>query len=209
MIEVKKVSKQLKGRQILDQISLNFEKGKIYGLKGRNGAGKTMLMRAIAGLIRVDGEIIIDGKKLGVEIDFPENLGILIENAGVLPDFTLMKNLKLLAKIRKVATDADIAEAIKRVGLEPSEKRKIRQYSLGMKQRANIAQAIFEKPDLLLLDEPTNAIDEKGVAMIRELLLTEKARGATIIIASHNEEDLKILTDEIIYMEDGRLVKNE
>lgn len=200
MINVANATKHIGNKTVLDKINLTLENGKIYGLRGRNGAGKTMLLRAIAGLIRLDsGKIVIDGKTLHKDIDFPSELGLLIENNNVLPDFTLRKNLQLLAKIKKVATD----EMIGRVGLDPNDKRKVRQYSLGMKQRAAIAQAIFEKPALILLDEPTNAIDYDGVQEMRALFEVEKQRGATIILASHNPEDLNILADQIINMADG------
>ncbi|GEB40490.1 putative ABC transporter ATP-binding protein YybJ [Leuconostoc lactis] len=204
MINVANATKHIGNKTVLDKINLTLENGKIYGLRGRNGAGKTMLLRAIAGLIRLDsGKIVIDGKTLHKDIDFPSELGSLIENNNVLPDFTLRKNLQLLAKIKKVATDEMIDDAIRRVGLDPNDKRKVRQYSLGMKQRAAIAQAIFEKPALILLDEPTNAIDYDGVQEMRALFEVEKQRGATIILASHNPEDLNILADQIINMADG------
>lgn len=204
MINVANATKQIGNKTVLDSINLTLENGKIYGLRGRNGAGKTMLLRAIAGLIRLDsGKIVIDGKTLHKDIDFPRELGLLIENNNVLPDFTLRKNLQLLAKIKKIATDQMIDDAIRRVGLDPNDKRKVRQYSLGMKQRAAIAQAIFEKPALILLDEPTNAIDYDGVQEMRALFEVEKQRGATIILASHNPEDLNILADQIINMADG------
>lgn len=204
MINVANATKHFGNKTVLDNINLTLENGKIYGLRGRNGAGKTMLLRAIAGLIRLDsGKIVIDGKTLHKDIDFPSELGLLIENNNVLPDFTLRKNLQLLAKIKKVATDEMIDDAIRRVGLDPNDKRKVRQYSLGMKQRAAIAQAIFEKPALILLDEPTNAIDYDGVQEMHALFEVEKQRGATIILASHNPEDLNILADQIINMADG------
>ncbi|MFT8813490.1 ABC transporter ATP-binding protein [Oenococcus sp.] len=207
MIEVKNIIKTINHKTVLDNLSLTFETGKIYGLKGRNGAGKTMLLRAIAGLIRLDsGSITIDGKVLHRDIDFPSELGLLIENNNVLPEFTLRKNLLLLAKIRKVASPEMIDATIKRVGLDPADKRKVRQYSLGMKQRAAIAQALFEKPKLILLDEPTNAIDIEGVKEMRRIFEAEKEAGATIILASHNPEDLSILADQVFNMEEGKLV---
>lgn len=164
MIKVEQATKKIGNNIVLKAVNLDFQEGKIYGLRGRNGAGKTMLLRAIAGLIRLDsGRILINNQQIKKEISFPKSLGILIENNNVLPDFTLKKNLQLLAKIKKIATDEMIDDAILRVGLNPNDKRKVRQFSLGMKQRAAIAQAIFEKPDLILLDEPTNAIDVEGV----------------------------------------------
>lgn len=210
MIKIKDATKNIGKKTVLDHVNLSLEDGKIFGLRGRNGAGKTMLLRAIAGLIRLDsGEIVIDGQEIHKDIDFPKELGLLIENNNVLPDFTLKKNLQILAKIKKVANDDMIDDAIKRVGLDPNDKRKVRQYSLGMKQRAAIAQAIFEKPALILLDEPTNAIDYDGVQEMRVLFEAEKQRGASIILASHNPEDLSILADEIISMSDGRVINEK
>lgn len=203
-IQVKNLSKEIKGKYVLNNINLSFEQGKIYGLYGRNGSGKTMLLRALAGLlIPTEGEIDIDGKILHKDMDFPENVGIIIENTSLLPQFDGFTNLKQLGKIRNVATDEDIDNALDTVGLK-GETKKVKAYSLGMRQRLSIAQAIFEKPELLLLDEPTNALDENYINKVREILLKEKDRGAIVIIASHNKDDLRILADEIISMSDGK-----
>lgn len=203
-IQVKNFSKEIKGKYILNNINLSFERGKIYGLYGRNGSGKTMLLRALAGLlIPTEGEIDMDGKILHKDMDFPENVGIIIENTSLLPQFDGFTNLKQLGKIRNVATDEDIDNALDTVGLK-GETKKVKAYSLGMRQRLSIAQAIFEKPELLLLDEPTNALDENYINKVREILLKEKDRGAIVIIASHNKDDLRILADEIISMSDGK-----
>jgi hypothetical protein len=203
-IQVKNLSKEIKGKYILNNINLSFERGKIYGLYGRNGSGKTMLLRALAGLlIPTEGEIDMDGKILHKDMDFPENVGIIIENTSLLPQFDGFTNLKQLGKIRNVATDEDIDNALDTVGLK-GETKKVKAYSLGMRQRLSIAQAIFEKPELLLLDEPTNALDENYINKVREILLKEKDRGAIVIIASHNKDDLRILADEIISMSDGK-----
>ena len=203
-IQVKNLSKEIKGKYILNNINLSFERGKIYGLYGRNGSGKTMLLRALAGLlIPTEGEIDMDGKSLHKDMDFPENVGIIIENTSLLPQFDGFTNLKQLGKIRNVATDEDIDNALDTVGLK-GENKKVKAYSLGMRQRLSIAQAIFEKPELLLLDEPTNALDENYINKVREILLKEKDRGAIVIIASHNKDDLRILADEIISMSDGK-----
>lgn len=210
MIVIEQATKKIGRNTVLKDVNLNFKEGTIYGLRGRNGAGKTMLLRAIAGLIKLDsGRILVNNQQIRKEISFPKSLGILIENNNVLPDFTLKKNLQLLAKIKKIATDEMIDDAILRVGLNPNDKRKVRQFSLGMKQRAAIAQAIFEKPDLILLDEPTNAIDVEGVREMRKILELEKKRGASIILASHNPEDLNVLADEIIVMAEGRVVNEK
>jgi len=203
-IQIKNLSKEIKGKYILGNINLTFEQGKIYGLYGRNGSGKTMLLRALAGLlIPTEGEIDMDGKILHKDMDFPENVGIIIENTSLLPQFDGFTNLKQLGKIRNVATDEDIDKALDTVGLK-GETKKVKAYSLGMRQRLSIAQAIFEKPELLLLDEPTNALDENYINKVREILLKEKDRGAIVIIASHNKDDLGILADEIISMSDGK-----
>lgn len=203
-IQVKNLSKEIKGKYILNNINLSFERGKIYGLYGRNGSGKTMLLRALAGLlIPTEGEIDMDGKILHEDMDFPENVGIIIENTSLLPQFDGFTNLKQLGKIRNVATDEDIDNALDTVGLK-GENKKVKAYSLGMRQRLSIAQAIFEKPELLLLDEPTNALDENYINKVRKILLKEKDRGAIVIIASHNKDDLRILADEIISMSDGK-----
>lgn len=210
MIIIEQATKKIGRNTVLKDVNLNFKEGTIYGLRGRNGAGKTMLLRAIAGLIKLDsGRILVNNQQIRKEISFPKSLGILIENNNVLPDLTLKKNLQLMAKIKKIATDEMIDDAILRVGLNPNDKRKVRQFSLGMKQRAAIAQAIFEKPDLILLDEPTNAIDVEGVREMRKIFELEKKRGASIILASHNPEDLNVLADEIIVMAEGRVVNEK
>lgn len=209
-IIVKNVSKEIKGKTILNNISYTFESGTIYGLHGRNGSGKTMLLRAIAGLIIPNsGEIIVDGKVIGKDIEFPESMGIIIENMSLLPEYTAFENLKLLAKIKKVATDEDIVNALKSVGLDPYDKKKVKAFSLGMKQKLNIAQAIFENPEILLLDEPTNALDNETIKDIRELLIKMKNQGKTIIIASHNNEDISSLADEIIEIVNGSIKKED
>lgn len=205
-VEIHSLNKELKKKTVLNQITASFEQGKIYGLYGRNGCGKTMLLRAIAGLIYpTSGKIIVGGKELHKDISFPESVGVIIENTSLLPQFDAYTNLKHLAEIKKIATEKDIQRALERVGLA-DEKKKVRAYSLGMRQRLAIAQAIFEKPELLLLDEPTNALDEESVEKIRDVLLEEKQRGAAIILASHDKEDMKYLCDEVVYMADGKFV---
>ncbi|MFS3941721.1 ATP-binding cassette domain-containing protein [Bacillus subtilis] len=210
MIEVLNLTKKIKKTTVLDNISYTFEKGTIYGLFGSNGSGKTMLLRALSGLIvPTQGSITIKGEQLHKDISFPKSVGLIIENMQLLPQYDAFTNLKILSKIKKIASDIDILDSISRVGLENLKSVKVSKFSLGMKQRLNIAQAIFEKPDILLLDEPTNAIDEKGVAFVHDILLQEKKRGATIIITSHHKEDIISLCDIALEMNHGRLETSE
>ena len=205
-VEVKNYSKKLKGRNVLDNVSYKFEGGNIYGLYGRNGSGKTMLMRAVAGLIfPTSGEVIIDVKVLHKEISFPKDMVVIIENMELMPQYDAYDNLKILGKIRKTATDDDINSTLEKVGLHDVKGKKVRTYSLGMKQKLAIAQAIFEHPKLLLLDEPTNALDEESINDIRKLLLELKEKGVLIIVASHNKEDIELLSDVKINMADGKI----
>lgn len=207
-IKVMNISKKIKDITILNNISIEMTGGKVYGFVGRNGSGKTMLFRALSGLMKVDiGEIEIDGKYLNKDLEMIPNLGIVLENAGLYPEFTGLKNLQLLAQINKKINNQKICEAIKRVGLNPDDKRTVRKYSLGMKQRIVIAQAIMESPDILFLDEPTNALDESGIEMIRNIILEEKKRGALILIASHNKEDIEVLADSVYFMENGTIIE--
>ena len=196
----------VKKKEVLRDISYSFEEGKIYGLYGRNGSGKTMLLRAVCGLIfPTSGTIDIDGKRLHQEISVPPSVGVIIENTELLPQYDALTNLKILAKIKKIVSEEEIKETIRMVGLDPESRQKVKAYSLGMRQKLAIAQAIFEKPELLLLDEPTNALDENSVINIRELFLKLREKGTTIIIASHNKEDLSVLADETLYINQGKL----
>lgn len=201
-----KVTKKIQDRTVLDQVSLSLESGKIYGLVGRNGSGKTMLIRSISGMVRpTEGEIRWNGKRLYREIDYIPRLGLLIENIGLYPEFSGFQNLKLLAGIQKRITDADIREAIVKVGLDPDDTRPVRKYSLGMKQKIALAQAFMEKPELLMLDEPTNALDEASVERVRGDIKAAAAQGAIVLLASHNKEDISSLCDEVYFMEEGKL----
>lgn len=204
-IIIENLSKTIKNNKILDNVNLTFESGHVYGLVGRNGSGKTMLLRAICGLIFPDsGKVIIDGKQLHKDISFPESCGIIIENTDLLPNFSAFDNLKMLSEIKNTANDNMIKSAIKSVGLDPESKKKVKTFSLGMKQRLSIAQALFEDPDILLLDEPTNALDEDGVNDVRRILLEQKKKNKLIIIASHNKEDISLLSDTVISVSNGR-----
>ena len=191
---------------ILHNINLRMEGGKVYGLKGKNGCGKTMLFRAVSGLINIDsGKVILDGKELHVDMQILPDMGIILENAGLYTEFTGKKNLEILSKIRNKISPEDIADAMKRVGLDPDDKRTVRKYSLGMKQRIALAQAIMEHPSIIILDEPTNALDEDGVKKIRQIIMEEKERGSMILLASHNREDIEQLADKVFYMVDGEI----
>lgn len=204
---VTNISKKIKRNVILSNISLHLKSGNIYGFVGPNGSGKTMLFRALSGLMKVDsGEIRLDEKVLKKDIDILPNLGIILENAGLYPEFTGMENLEMLAKVNKKVRRKEIENTIRRVGLNPADKRLYRKYSLGMKQRIVIAQAIMEQPDILMLDEPTNALDENGIDKIRHIILEEKERGALILIASHNKEDITLLADQVFYINNGSLI---
>ncbi|MFP7255178.1 ABC transporter ATP-binding protein [Terribacillus goriensis] len=209
MITLMNVEKTIKKQLVLKNVNAIFERGKIYGLIGKNGSGKTMLLRAIAGLIiPTKGEVHIGGHVLHKDISFAPNCGVIIENMTLLPQYTAVENLEILSKIKKVASRDDIIKTIQRVGLDPDSNLKVKKYSLGMRQRLNIAQAIFERPDIILLDEPTNAIDDSGVELIYQLLQEERERGTTIIIASHQKEEIAAFCDEVLVMNEGELQPN-
>ena len=205
-IIIKNASRDIKGVSVLDNINLELDRGGIYGFIGSNGSGKTMLFRAICGLIKLtEGEIEVLSKKIRKDISFPESLGVIIESIGFWDEYTGFENLYLLSRIKKIIGKKEIMETLTRVVLNPKDKRTYKKYSLGMKQRLGIAEAIMEKPELLVLDEPTNALDDEGVETVRNILFEEKERGATILIASHNKEDISILCDRIFKMSEGRL----
>ena len=199
MIQLQNVTKRIKENTVLDNVSYTFKSGFVYGLYGQNGSGKTMLLRAISGLINLDsGSIFIDGEKLHDKIEFPPETGIVIENMELLPECSAKRNLQMLAKIKNIADEKDISFSLERVGLDPDSDKKVKKFSLGMKQRLNIAQAIFENQKIILLDEPTNALDEDAVQLIYKIIREEKSRGATIIVATHHKEDLKEVCDVIL-----------
>ena len=206
-IVIQNLTKKIRGTIVLNDISVTFNDSKIYGLSGKNGSGKTMLMRSICGLIRPNsGFIKIDNKTLGKDMSFPPSIGILIENPSFIPKYTGFKNLKLLASIQNKINDDDIKDTLKEVGLDPEDKRTYRKYSLGMKQRLGIACALMEKPDIILLDEPINALDEAGIKLIKALLLKARSRGAIVIISCHDKEELEYLSDEIYYLSEGKII---
>ena len=206
-IKITDVNKTIKKAPILRDINVEFTGGKVYGLRGKNGSGKTMLMRAICGLITPDSGIIdIDGKILGKDISFPESIGVLIENPAFIGNYTGLKNLKVLASIQNRIGDEQIRKALEDIGLDPDDKRTYRKYSLGMKQKLGIAAAVMENPDIIILDELINALDDVSVEKVHDILEEQKKRGAVIIIACHDKEELDQLSDEIIEISDGRII---
>lgn len=204
-IRLKNVEKKIKGTEVLKGVNLTVKQGDIVGIRGINGSGKTMILRAIAGLIRVDGSVEIGGKKMEPG-EFPNDIGVLIEMPGFLPEFTGKKNLQLLGMLQEGVMEKDIDEAMTSVGLNPLDRRHYRKYSLGMKERLGIAQAILKKPKLILLDEPTNGIDSDGIQMLKKLLPNLKKEGSTIVVASHDREFLDAVTSQCYEMKEGQLL---
>lgn len=206
MITVNDLSLTINKTEILKSVSATFETGKIHGLIGRNGSGKTMLMKCICGFVRAtSGKVTVAGKEIGKDCDFPESVGVIIETPGFIPYYSGYKNLKLLADLGKKADKQAIYSAMQTVGLSPELKRHVKKYSLGMRQRLGLAQAIMEDPDLLILDEPMNGLDKDGVADMRRYLLDLRTKGKTILIASHSAEDIEVLCDTVCEMDKGRL----
>lgn len=206
-IKISHVSKIIKNNPVIKDISMELQSGAVYGFKGINGSGKTMLMRLISGLIRPSqGEISMNGKILGKDISFPNSIGVFLESPAFLDAYSGFNNLKLLASIKSVASDDDIRNTLLRVGLDPNSNKKYKKYSLGMKQRLGIAAAIMEKPEIVILDEPTNSLDEDGVDLVKHIVRNEKERGALVIVSCHDEEILKGMSDEVFLLEQGRLI---
>ena len=202
-VKLENITKQIGTTTILENICLTMKCGQIHGITGENGSGKTMLMRVIAGLVNPSsGQLMFDGKN---RVDADPNIGIMIENASLYLELSGRENLRLLASIRKRATNEEIDQAIRRVGLEPEDKRTFRKYSLGMKQRLMLAQAIMEQPEVLLLDEPTNAIDRKGVELVHQIMNEEAQRGAVVLLASHVDYDIRSLCSRVFLIEKGQL----
>lgn len=209
MIELKNVSKTYKEHEVVKDVSVKFNTGEIVGIIGRNGSGKTVLFKMICGLVKpTSGTIFIDDKELGKDIDFPQNMGVIIETPGFLPGQTGIQALWDLAKLNKKIKKEDIASVLNVVGLDANLKTKVGKYSLGMRQRLGLAQAIMEDPDILVLDEPMNGLDQNGVADIRKLFVDLKEQGKTILLASHNREDIEILCDRVYEMDHGKIKKH-
>ena len=208
MISVEHVSLTIGTAQILRDVSARFEEGDIHGIVGRNGSGKTMLMKCICGFIRPDsGKILVDGKQMGRDVDFPPDLGLLIETPGFVPYYSGLKNLELLAAINRRVSKERLNACMEQIGLGDAKNKRVSKYSMGMRQRLGIAQAIMEDPRLLILDEPLNGLDEQGVEDIRALLLELKSQGKTILLSSHNREDIDLLCDSVCKMEGGVLTR--
>ena len=211
-IIVQNVSKDFGQERVLKNVSRSFERGKIHGIVGNNGSGKTVLMKCICGfLLPTEGTVTVNGKRVGIDVDFPPDLGIIIETPGFLPNLTGIKNLEILASLKKKIGLEEITAAIRRVGLDPHMKKPIAKYSLGMRQRLGIAQAIMEDPALLILDEPFNGLDKYGVAEMRKLIKGLKAEGKTILLASHNQGDIDELCDTVCEMDAGvmRMIRED
>ncbi len=210
IIEVRNVTKQFKEFKALDDVSLSFERGKIHGLIGRNGSGKTDLFKCICGFLKTDkGEITVNGKRIGKDIEAPKDIGVIIETPGFLPNYNGYQNLNFLAGINGKIKKEDILRVIRRVGLDPKSKKHVGKYSMGMRQRLGIAQAIMENPELLILDEPMNGLDNQGAQDVRKLLMELREQGKTIILASHNKEDIAVLCDTVAAIDRGRIISEK
>lgn len=202
-IIVEHVYKSFGMEQILTDVSMKVLPGKIFGIVGNNGSGKTVLMKCICGFLQPDSGIVrVNGKIVGKACDFPEDLGVIIETPGFLPNLTGYQNLKILASLKGIIGKKEIREVLLQVGLDPDMRKPVGKYSLGMRQRLGIAQAIMEKPKVLILDEPFNGLDKTGVGHMRDLLQELKGQGKAILLASHNAQDIEVLCDEVHDMED-------
>lgn len=206
VISVKGISRHFGEEYVLKNVTHDFERGKIHGIIGNNGSGKTVLMKCICGFMIPDGgEVTVDGRRVGRDVDFPDSLGVIIETPGFLPRASGLKNLEILASLNKKIGREQIEDAIRRVGLDPHMKKPVGKYSLGMRQRLGIAQAVMEDPSVLILDEPFNGLDRNGVSDMRKLIMALKKEGKTILLASHSKEDIDMLCDTVCEMEAGVL----
>ena len=209
-IEINGATKIIKGVTILDDIKIEMNGGKIYGIRGVNGSGKTMLMRALSGLVKLTrGQIIINGKIVGKDIEFPESVGLLIENPGLIDNCTGYENIKMLASIKKITSDDAIKRYMKLLGLDSDDKKKVKKYSLGMKQKVGIIEAFVDDPDLVILDEPFNALDSKTVKILENIIKEYVNDERIILISCHDSQILERICDEIIYIEEGKIVEQE
>jgi len=209
-IVLKNVNKSFRDNAVLTNVNANWEGGKIYGLVGRNGSGKTVLMKLICGFMPADsGEIIINGKPIPRSTAIPQGIGAIIEAPGFLPHCSGFKNLSFLASIQRKVGKQDIFRAMEMVGLDPRMRKRVGAYSLGMRQRLGLAQALMEDPPILILDEPMNGLDDSGIQMVREILMAEREKGKLIIMASHMKEDVDYLCDEVYRVHAGALSREQ
>lgn len=206
IIQIEHLYKRFGKFTALNDITVSFEAGKIHGIIGRNGSGKTVLFKCICGFLPMSsGSIVVKGQQIGKDTDIPRNIGIIIETPGFLPNYSGYNNLKFLAALQHKIGSEQICEAMRFVGLDPLDKKHVGKYSMGMRQRLGLAQALMEDPDILILDEPMNGLDNKGVQEIRNCLLNLKTKGKTILLASHQSEDIRVLCDTICEMDRGAL----
>lgn len=204
------VGKQFRKVSVLKDVCLELNPGNIYGFVGPNGCGKTVLLKLISGLLYAsEGEILVDSKRIGKDLDFPPSIGILIENPGFLPSYTGLQNLMYLARIKRLASKKEVLKSMEQVGIAYAANQKVGKYSLGMKQRLGIAQAIMEDPEVIILDEPMNGLDQQGVEEIRELLLTLRQQNKLILLASHTREDIQLLCNYVYYIKKGQTILQE
>ncbi|MCI9418787.1 MAG: ATP-binding cassette domain-containing protein [Eubacterium sp.] len=207
VIEIKNMSKSFKRNKVLNDINISIEKGSVCGFVGLNGSGKTLLMKVIAGFLKPDcGTVLVQGKEVGKEVDFPEDIGVIIETPSFMPYISGYKNLYDLYSIKGIPDKEKIRKTMQLVGLDPDDKKFVFKYSLGMRQRLGIAQAIMEEQSLLILDEPMNGLDKKGVEEMRTLFLRLKEAGRTIVIASHNQADIDYLCDKVYELDNGNII---
>lgn len=210
IIKIEDLSLTLNKQTILDHINITFEEGLIYGIVGKNGSGKSMLFKCICGLVYpTSGKVFVSQKEIGKDVDFPEDTGILIEMPGLMPHYSAFKNLHILANLHNKIGKQEIRQVLEKVGLSADDKKIVKKYSLGMKQRLGIAMAIMENPKILILDEPMNSLDKQGIEDVRDLLKKMKAEGKTILLTSHNFEDITALCDRVYEMDHGKIWENK
>lgn len=209
VVKLENVTKVIKRQTVLNGINLDLTEGKVYGFVGRNASGKTMLFRVICGLVYpTSGRVVVFDKEIFKNGFFPQGIGAMLEQPGFLPQYSGKKNLKLLASIRKLATEEQIESCMKKLGLDPDLRKPVRAYSMGMKQRLGIAQAIMENPKLLVLDEPTNSLDSEGVTIFRNLIMDFREEGKTILLTSHNMQEIEALCDAIFHIDNGSIISS-
>ncbi len=206
-LRIRNLSKEINGNSILKNINIDMDRGKIYGLWGKNGSGKTMLMRCICGLVfPSEGEIVIDNKVIGKNISFPQSVGALISTPGFIEHYSAFQNLKTIASIKKVTSDMEIIHMLEYLDLDSKDKKKVKKYSLGMRQKVGIIAAVMENPELIILDEPINALDEESVIKVKRVLEKHKSQGALIIISCHDRQEMEVLADEVFCLENGEII---